>query len=70
MALHDNSMTSSMVSKKTMEVNPEISIMTEIKRKAAVDKSDKTVQDLIWLLFRDEGRFRAFDQVTFKKARK
>ncbi len=63
MALRDNSMTSSMVSKKTMEVNPEISIMTEIKRKAAVDKPDKTVKALIWLLFRDEGRFRAFDQV-------
>merc|ERR1712196_263655 len=39
-----------MVSKKTMEVNPKHSIMSELKRRAA-DKSDKTVKDLIWLLF-------------------
>merc|ERR1712021_117728 len=50
-AMRDNSMTSYMVSKKTMEVNPKHSIMTELKKKAAADKSDKTVKDLIWLLF-------------------
>merc|ERR1719213_1123375 len=50
-ALRDNSMTSYMVSKKTMEVNPKHSITTELKKKAAADKSDKTVKDLIWLLF-------------------
>merc|ERR1712136_426246 len=50
-ALGDNSMTSYMVSKKTMEVNPTHSIMTELKKKASADKSDKTVKDLIWLLF-------------------
>merc|ERR1711979_62136 len=50
-ALRDNSMTSYMVSKKTMEVNPKHSIMLELKKKAAADKSDKTVKDLIWLLF-------------------
>merc|ERR1712219_98489 len=44
-------MTSYMVSKKTMEVNPKHSIMTELRKKAAADKSDKTVKDLIWLLF-------------------
>merc|ERR1711879_834716 len=42
-ALRDNSMTSYMVSKKTMEVNPKHSIMSELKKKAAADKSDKTV---------------------------
>merc|ERR1712225_161670 len=50
-ALRDNSMTSYMVSKKTMEVNPKHSIMSELRKKAAADKSDKTVKDLIWLLF-------------------
>merc|ERR1712174_174035 len=46
-ALRDNSMTSYMVSKKTMEVNPKHSIMTELRKKATADKSDKTVKDLI-----------------------
>merc|ERR1712242_73196 len=50
-ALRDNSMTSYMVSKKTMEINPKHSIMLELRKKAAADKSDKTVKDLIWLLF-------------------
>merc|ERR1712000_276152 len=50
-ALRDSSMTSYMVSKKTMEVNPKHSIMSELKNKAAADKSDKTVKDLVWLLF-------------------
>merc|ERR1711967_100621 len=50
-ALRDNSMTSYMVSKKTMEVNPKHSIMSELRSKAAADKSDKTVKDLVWLLF-------------------
>jgi len=40
-----------MVSKKTMELNPNHSIVVELKKKADKDKSDKTVKDLIWLLF-------------------
>merc|ERR1711907_793519 len=50
-ALRDNSMTSYMVSKKTMELNPSHPIMQELLAKASADKGDKTVKDLIWLLF-------------------
>ena len=50
-ALRDNSMTSYMVSKKTMKINPKHSIMFELKKKATTDKSDKTVKDVIWLHF-------------------
>lgn len=39
------------MSKKTMEINPEHSIIIELKKKSDKDKSDKTVKDLIWLLF-------------------
>ena len=46
-----NSMTSYMVSKQTMEVDPTYSIMTELKKKASADNSDKTVKNLIWLFF-------------------
>ena len=50
-ALRDNSMTSYMVSKKTMEINPSNQIVVELRNKAEVDQSDKTVKDLVWLLY-------------------
>merc|ERR1712063_173268 len=39
------------LSKKTMEINPKHSIMKELKAKAAADKGDKTVKDLVHLPF-------------------
>merc|ERR1719265_3112879 len=50
-ALRDTSMSSYMSSKKTMEVNPEHSIVVALREKAESDKGDKTVKDLIWLLY-------------------
>lgn len=44
-------MSSYMMSKKTMEINPNHSIIVELKNKSDKDKSDKTVKDLIWLMF-------------------
>lgn len=40
-----------MMSKKTLELNAGHPIMTELKKKSDKDKSDKTVKDLIWLLY-------------------
>merc|ERR1712238_588844 len=50
-ALRDTSQNSYMSSKKTMEINPHNSIINALREKAGVDQSDKTVRDLIWLLY-------------------
>merc|ERR1712019_41681 len=50
-ALRDSSQSAYMSSKKTMEVNPTNSIVKALREKADADQSDKTVKDLIWLLY-------------------
>merc|ERR1712000_683490 len=50
-ALRDSSSAAYMSSKKTMEVNATHPIISSLREKAEADKSDKTVKDLIWLLY-------------------
>merc|ERR1712003_40065 len=50
-ALRDTSMSAYMSSKKTMEINPDHSIVKALAEKVKQDSKDKTVKDLIWLLF-------------------
>merc|ERR1712054_513053 len=50
-ALKDSSMSGYMASKKTMELNPSYAIIEALRARAEEDKNDKTVKDLIWLLF-------------------
>jgi molecular chaperone HtpG len=50
-ALRDSSSGAYMSSKKTLEVNPSHAIIQALRTKAEEDKSDKTVKDLIWLLY-------------------
>ncbi|XLS95708.1 hypothetical protein HN51_071716 [Arachis hypogaea] len=50
-ALRDNSMAGYMSSKKTMEINPDNGIMEELRKRAEADKNDKSVKDLVLLLF-------------------
>merc|ERR1712083_420017 len=50
-ALRDNSMQSYMQSKKTMEINPQHPIVSTLKERFTTDPSDKTIKDLVWLLF-------------------
>jgi molecular chaperone HtpG len=50
-ALRDASTSSYMMSKKTLEVNPSNPIIASLREKVAADQSDKTVKDVIWMLY-------------------
>merc|ERR1711998_110799 len=50
-ALRDSSSSAYMSSKKTMEINPSNAIISSFREKAGADQGDKTVKDLIWLLY-------------------
>jgi len=50
-ALRDNTMSKYMMAKKTMELNPDHSIIKALKAKFAEDESDKSSKDLVMLLY-------------------
>jgi len=50
-ALRDSSLSTYMSSRKTMEINPSNPIVLELRNRIQIDKNDKTVKDLVNLLF-------------------
>merc|ERR1711967_116585 len=50
-ALRDSSSSAYMMSKKTLEVNPTNPIISSLRDKVSADQSDKTVKDVIWMLY-------------------
>jgi len=50
-ALRDSSSAAYMMSKKTMEVNPTNPIVSSLREKVEADSADKTVKDVIWMLY-------------------
>merc|ERR1719311_78507 len=50
-ALRDSSSSSYMMSKKTLEVNPSNPIIQSLVSKVAADQGDRSVKDVIWMLY-------------------
>merc|ERR1711979_24908 len=66
--LRDSQMSSFMVGKKKMQVNPDHVIMQSLQQKYSNDSSDRTIKDLIWLLYETAALTSGFsleDPVTF-----
>merc|ERR1719265_2575573 len=50
-ALRDSNSSAYMMSKKTLEINPTNPIIVSLRDKVAADQGDKTVKDVIWMLY-------------------
>merc|ERR1711975_100731 len=50
-ALRDSQSSAYMMSKKTMEINPGNPIISSLIDKVTADQSDKSIKDVIWMLF-------------------
>ena len=50
-ALRDSSTAAYMMSKKTLEVNPTNPIIVSLREKLSADQTDKTVKDVVWMLY-------------------
>jgi molecular chaperone HtpG len=50
-ALRDAASSSYMTSKKTMEINPNNPIISSLRERVGSDQGDKTVKDVIWMLY-------------------
>ena len=69
-ALRDASMTSYMMSKKIMELNPEHPIIAELNNRTKNTESSKNTKDLVWLLFQTSvltSGFTLGDPTSFAK---
>ena len=62
----DSSMTNCMASKMTVEIYPMHSIMSELRKKATEDESDRTVEDPIWLLLDTSSCYKIHFDWVFK----
>ena len=49
--LRNDQMMGHMSSQKTLELNVDNSVIKELNNKLTVDKNDKTIKDIVWLLF-------------------
>ena len=49
--LRNDQMMGHMNSQKTLELNTDNAVIKELHNKLSVDKNDKTIKDIVWLLF-------------------